>query len=36
MKDALKVLRKKFKEFFERLADAPYTSVPIWKPWRDY
>jgi len=24
------------REFFSRPVDVHYTSVPIWKPWRDF
>jgi len=26
----------KLKEFFNRASDVHYTSVPVWKPWRDF
>jgi hypothetical protein len=26
----------RFKELFERRTDVHYTSVPYWRPWRDF
>ena len=26
----------KFKAFFDVAVEVNYTSVPVWKPWRDY
>ena len=32
----LKRLLAKLREFFERPTDVHYTSVPYWRPWRDF
>jgi hypothetical protein len=29
-------LREKLSELFSRRVTVHYTSVPIWRPWRDF
>ena len=32
----LKRILNKVRELFNRPTDVHYTSVPLWKPWRDF
>jgi hypothetical protein len=32
----LKRLLHKLREFLNKRTDVHYTSVPVWKPWRDF
>jgi hypothetical protein len=32
----LKRLLTKFKQLLDRPTDVHYTSVPLWKPWRNF
>ena len=32
----LKRLLGKVRELLDRPVDVHYTSVPVWKPWRDF
>jgi hypothetical protein len=34
--DRLKGLLTKFRMFLNKNAAVQYTSVPVWKPWRDF
>jgi hypothetical protein len=34
--DRLKTLFTQFRMFLDKNADVHYTSVPVWKPWRDF
>jgi hypothetical protein len=32
----LKRILNKIRELFDRPTDVHYTSVPLWRPWRDF
>jgi hypothetical protein len=32
----LKLLFAKLRELSQRRTDVRYTSVPLWRPWRDF
>lgn len=32
----LKRILNKIRELFDRPTDVHYTSVPFWRPWRDF
>jgi len=31
-----KQILNKVRELFRRVEDVRYTSVPVWRPWRDF